>query len=390
MEATPWIWNFPTWPILTYDSTRLGEPVRRARTVISRLFGKAEAIGATELALVERAIWSQEAVATAAIEGEKLELGSVRASVGRRLGIESDFIARVPRNVEGLLDVMQDAASGFEEPLSHERLYRWQNALFPEGRSGLLEVGKYRTHEGPMQIASGPIGRGTVHYLAPPSAAVRPEMHAFITWFNETQGEAVDGILRAGLAHVWFESIHPFEDGNGRVGRAIVDMALAREAKKPTRLHGIATEMHRRQKAYYEALNVAQRGTGDVTAWLEWFVTVLLESCDAVGQVIDESLVRARFWSDHRTTELNERQRKVLNRMLEAGPGRFEGGLTQRKFAHSTAASTATASRDLADLVQKGLLAKGAGGGRSTRYDVAIPGWEWRAPSKPGSRTERS
>jgi Fic family protein len=379
MTRPSWIWNSPTWPMLTYDRVRLEEPANRARVALAHLCGKAEAIGALELTLVEREVWSGEAVATAAIEGEKLELATVRSSVGRRLGITGDFVARVPRNVEGLLDVMEDAAGRFEDGLSHEILWQWQGALFPEGRSGLraIETGRYRTGDDPMQIASGPVGRETVHYVAPPSAAVRAEMHAFLSWFNDSRG-ALDGILRAGLAHVWFESVHPFEDGNGRVGRAIVDRALAQESGKPTRLHSIAAEMHRRQHAYYDALNTAQRGSGDVTAWLEWFVGGLTESCVAVSALIDESLTRARFWSEHRATALNVRQRKALNKLLEAGPGRFEGGLTQRKYAALTGSATATATRDLADLLEKGLLVRGAAAGRSTHYNLAIPGWEWQ------------
>ena len=345
MGIALWIWASPSWPTLTYDLERLGEPLRRAREEQGRLFGKAEAIGVAELVRVQRDVWSGEAIATAAIEGEVLDLASVRSSVARRLGITSDFVAAVPRNIEGLLDVMESAAADWNSDLTEDRLCRWQAALFPAGGSALrsIETGCYRSHDDPMQIVSGPIGYEKVHYEAPPSAAVRPEMRSFLEWFNRTRGAALDGILRAGLAHVWFESIHPFEDGNGRVGRAIIDMALAQDARKPTRLHGVSTALRRRQKGYYEALYQAQRGTGDVTAWLEWFTTVFTESCQASTALIEESLTRARFWSDHKHLGLNERQRKVLNKMLEAGPGRFEGGLTQRKYVGMTGVSAATA-----------------------------------------------
>jgi Fic family protein len=229
-----------------------------------------------------------------------------------------------------------------------------------------------------MQVVSGPVGRETVHYEAPPSAAVRAEMRSFLDWFNRTRKEPLDGILRAGLAHVWFESIHPYEDGNGRIGRAIVDRALAQDARAPTRLHGLSAELRRRQEAYYEALNRAQRGNGEVTEWLAWFTQAFTASCRASAQIVDESLVRARFWAEHRDVPLNERQRKVLNRMLEAGPGRFEGGLSQRKYVGLTGASTATAARDIKELVQAGLLVPGEGRGRAAHYNLAIPGWEWK------------
>jgi Fic family protein len=246
----------------------------------------------------------------------------------------------------------------------------------------LIETGRYRSHADPMQIISGPVGRETVHYEAPPSAAVRAEMRNFIDWFNRTRGTSLDGILRAGLAHIWFESIHPFEDGNGRIGRAIVDLALAQDARLPTRLHGVSTELRRRQAAYHDALNQAQRGIGDVTAWLEWFTGVFADSCQSSSPLIDEALVRARFWSDHKTAELNERQRKVINKMLEAGAGRFEGGLTQRKYVAINSASRATASRDISDLINKGVLVTGERAGRSTYYDLSIPGWGWKSTEK--------
>ncbi len=384
MSSTSWIWQSTQWPALTYNLEQLTEPLRRARTEYGRLFGRAEMIGADELIRVERDVWSKEAVSTAAIEGEDLNLASVRSSVGRRLGITPDFVAVVPRNVEGLLDVMESAAGDWESELSGERLSRWQGALFPEGGSALhvIEAGRYSSHDDPMKIVSGPAGRERVHYVAPPSAAVRAEMHSFLEWFNRTRGTSLDGVLRAGLAHVWFESIHPFEDGNGRVGRAIIDMALAQDARRPTRLHGVSIELRRRQKDYYEALNQAQRGSGDVTAWLAWFTSAFADSCHASAEMIGEALVRARFWSDHRHAVLNERQRKVLNKMLDAGPGRFEGGMTQRKYAAMTGVSPMTAWRDIDDLLKKGMIAQGEGAGRSTHYNLAIHGWAWSAAKK--------
>jgi Fic family protein len=374
-----WIWESPSWPTLTYDADRLAEPLKRARSESGRLFGKAEAIGVKELSAVEHDVWSSEAVATAAIEGEALNLASVRSSVARRLGIASDFLAAVPRNVEGLLDVMESAAADWKSDLTQERLCRWQAALFPAGGTALrkIETGRYRSHDEPMEIVSGPLGHQTVHYVAPPSAAVRAEMHSFLDWFNRTRNTSLDGILRAGLCHVWFESIHPFEDGNGRVGRAIIDLALAQDARRPTRLHAVATELRRRQNQYYDALNQAQRGTGEVTAWLEWFTAVYADSCQATATLIDESLVRARFWADHKEVALNDRQRKALNKMLEAGPGRFEGGLTLRKYTGMTGASRATAWRDINEMLDTGMLVS-EGTGRATHYNLPIPGWAWQ------------
>lgn len=348
------------------------------------MFGHAETIGAQELARVERDVWSGEAVSSAAIEGEIFDLASVRSSVGRRLGINLEFMAFVPRNVEGLLDVMESAAADWNSDLTGERLCRWQASLFPQDGSALrtIETGRYRTHDDPMKIVSGPIGREKVHYTAPPSAAMRAEMHVFLDWYNRARSTSLDGILRAGLAHLWFESIHPFEDGNGRVGRAIIDMALAQDARSPTRLHGVSIELRRRQKDYYAALNQAQRGSGDATLWLEWFVGAFADSCRVSTELIGESVTRARFWSDHKHAAINERQRKVLDQMLDAGPSRFEGGLTQRKYAAMAGISTATAWRDIENLLRKGMLEQGQGAGRATHYNLAIPGWAWLPPKK--------
>ncbi len=385
-----WIWQAKNWPEFPYDKQALSTVVSLAHREQGKLMGKAESVGANGLSIAQRDIWTNEALATSAIEGEALNLDAVRSSVARRLGISSTFAAAVPRNVEGLLDVMEDAAANWNDDLTGERICRWQAALFQDGFASLrtIQTGRYRSHTDPMQIVSGPIGKETVHYEAPPSAAVPAEMGRFLDWFNRSRTQPaaaqMDGLVRAGLAHLWFESIHPFEDGNGRVGRAIVDMALAQDIKLPYRLHGVSAEMRKQQPRYYEALNQASRlgrsngdkPDGDATAWLLWFVDTFRVSCETVGILIDEALARARFWADHKDVPVNERQIKALNKLLEAGPGRFEGGMTARKYQSLTGAAGATATRDLTELAEKGLLIK-RGAGRSTYYDLAIAGWGW-------------
>src|ERR1700736_6047900 len=270
-EPLRWIWNSPTWPKLRYDQDRLIEPLSRTRDMAGRLRGRADAIGEDELTLIEGEVWAGNAVATSAIEGEVLDMAAVRSSVASRLGAAPALLATVPRNVEGLLDVMNDAAANWQSELSEERLIGWQAALFPGGRSGLrrVETGTFRTQGDPMRIVSGPAGREIVQYVAPPSAATRAEMRSFLDWFNGTQDSAaIDGILRAGIAHLWFESIHPFADGNGVIGRAIIDMAISQDMRLASRLHGVSMELQRRQTDYYSALNHARRGTGDATEWL--------------------------------------------------------------------------------------------------------------------------
>lgn len=379
-----WVWQSPWWPTLSYDEQALAAPLARARLTQGRLLGKAEAVGAQGFAGALRELWTGEAMATAEIEGEKLNVDAVRSSVARRLGVASSFAAAVPRHVEGLLDVMEDAAARWDSPLTEERLCTWQAALFPAGRSGLrrIEVGRFRSRPEPMQIVSGPAGHETLHYEAPPSAAVRAETRSFLDWFNRTRevtaGGPADGLVRAGLAHLWFETIHPFEDGNGRIGRAILDMALAQDARLGHRLHGLSQAFLDRQSEYYDRLNHAQRGSGDATSWLLWLVDAFETSCAHAAAIIEESVARARFWNEHKDVALTGRQRQALNRMLEAGPGRFEGGMTARKYAALTKTSGPTATRELVDLVQKDLLVP-RGEGRSRRYELALPGWEWGA-----------
>ena len=378
-DSVRWIWNSPAWPNLRYDQDGLIEPLSRARDMAGRLRGRMDALGEDELTVIEGDVWAGNAVATSAIEGETLDMATVRSAVASRLGASPGPLAAAPSNVEGLLDVMDDAAATWDSELSEERLIGWQAALFPEGRSGLLrvETGTFRTHGDPVRIAGGRATREIVHYAAPPPAAVRAEMRGFLDWFNGTRDStAIDGILRAGLAHLWFESIQPFADGNGRIGRAIIDMAIAQDMRVASRLHGISMELQRRQTDYYSALNHARTGTGDATDWLVWFTGSFWESCRTSIAIIDEPLVRAKFWNQHRNVELNTRQRKALNRMLAAGPGKFEGGMTPHKYIALTKAKYITANRDLVDLVDKRLLVR-EGAGRSTYYNLTIPGWGW-------------
>src|SRR6266705_262166 len=342
------VWTHPDW---RSGAALLAAPLAAARKAQGRVIGKAQAIGLDLIREALHAIWVDEALATAAIEGEKLDLAAVRSSVARRLGLPLAGPSPALRHVDGLLDIMEDAVARYDEPLSKERLCAWHAALFPTGRSGLHEimVGEWRGAETPMRIVSGPLGREKVHYEAPPSKAVPEEMRRFLDWFGRSRSDGTDGLVRAALAHLWFETIHPFEDGNGRVGRALVDLALAQDSGVATRLFRMSSRLSGEREAYYRELKAAQRSA------------------------IEAALVKARFWAAG--PQVSERQRKVLNALLDAGPGGFEGGMSTRRYSHMTGASRATASRELVDLAQKGLL-RVTGRLKGTRYFVTVPGWE--------------
>jgi Fic family protein len=381
MARKPYIWQQPEWPALGIDQAALAGPTSRARQEQGKVLGLFRAIGLPGEAEVVRDIWIDEAMATSAIEGEKLDLEAVRSSVMRRLGVEDAMSGRVSTNVDGLLDVMQDATNSYREKLDDDRLTRWQSALFPGGTSGIrrIAVGRYRDHQDPMQILSGPIGREKVHYEAPNSSAVRKEMRRFLAWWEGSgpgrdRKAAVDGIVRAAIAHLWFETIHPFEDGNGRVGRAIIDMALAQDVDSSQRFYSISRQLMQERKAYYDSLGAAQRGSLDVTPWVSFFVNQFRLACVTSQQVIAEAIEKSRFWATHAQHDINERQRKVVRRLLDAGDGGFEGGMSAEKYGHLTGTSKATATRDLAQLLRAGLLVT-TGQGRATRYWVNVPGW---------------
>ncbi|MBJ7309356.1 Fic family protein [Rugamonas sp. CCM 8940] len=378
MDAPHFIWQQPDWPRMHYDGAVVGGEVALARRAQGVIEGKLSAIGFEQRRTLAAEAWSQEAVATAAIEGEHLSLLAVRSSVARRLGVAGQSGASVPRHIDGLLDIMDDAVNRAAVPLSHERLHGWQAALFPTGYSGInkIRVGAYREHAEPMQIVSGRIGHEKLHYEAPPSAMVPAEMAAWLDWFNH-DGRG-DSLVRAALAHLWFETVHPFEDGNGRVGRVIVDLLLARDSGETSRLMRISQGLLARRDDYYSELERAQRGGLDVTAWVAWFVKQVRVACEQAALIIDEAMAKGRFWRAHGEQELSPRQRKVINVILDAGPGGFEGGMSTKKYESLTGASRATASRDLSELEDWGLLLR-AGNGRSTRYYPNIPDWGLRA-----------
>lgn len=369
-----YIWQQAGWPSLQYDPVMVGESLARARRAQGVVEGKLAVLGFEQKLELAAEAWSQEALATAAIEGERLDLAAVRSSVARRLGVGQREGLNAPRNVEGLLDIMDDAVTRCADVVSHERLHGWQAALFPTGYSGMakIRVGGYREHAEPMQIVSGKMGREQVHYEAPPSDRVHEEMGRLLEWFN-AEAEP-DTLVRAALAHLWFETIHPFEDGNGRVGRVLVDLMLARDSGETSRLFRTSQRLLDRRNDYYSQLERAQHGGVDVTEWVCWFVDQMQAACDAASRVIDEALAKARFWLDHRDKVLNERQRKVMNLLLDAGPGGFEGGMSTRKYENIAGTSRATASRELIELETLGLLEQ-VGAGRSTRYYVKLPGW---------------
>lgn len=369
-----YVWQQQGWPALRYDPVRVSAALANARRAQGQVEGKLAALGFEQRLELAAEAWSQEAVATAAIEGERLDLAAVRSSVARRLGVGNQEGPNAPRNVEGLLDIMDDAVIRCADTVTHERLHAWQAALFPTGYSGMTRIrgGGYREHAEPMQIVGGRVGRERVHYEAPPSAQVFDEMGRLLQWFNA--GTEPDNLVLAGLTHLWFETIHPFEDGNGRVGRVWVDLVLARDSGEASRLIRTSQRLLDRRGEYYGQLAQARHGGLDVTAWVSWFVEQVQASCEEASKVIDDTLAKARFWMEHSGKDLNERQRKVMNLLLDAGPNGFEGGMSTKKYESIAGTSRATASRELIELDKLGLLAQ-TGAGRSTRYYVKLPGW---------------
>ncbi len=328
--------------------------------------------GAREVGLEAQAdVLVEETFTTSAIEGEQLDRQSIRSSVARRLGLVTVGLPPADRHVDGLVEVLLDATRNHDVPLTAARLKHWQAALFPTGHSGLTRItaGEFRKSRKPMQVVSGPVGRETVHYEAPPSNRVAAEIGTFLDWWNTSCGQ-IDGLVRAAVAHFWFVTIHPFEDGNGRIARAVADMALAQDEKTGCRLFSMSAQINAERNAYYRELEKAQRGDGDITGWIAWFLHCQERAIARAEEQVSTSMKKATFWRSLAETPLNERQRKVVNRLLDAGPDGFAGGLTNRKYRGMTATTPESAKRDMAQLVGLGILIRNPGAGRSTSYSL--------------------
>ena len=310
---------------------------------------------------------TEDVLKSSEIEGEKLDRDQVRSSIARHLGIDIGGLTPADRDVEGVVEMMLDATQRYNRPLTRQRLFDWHAALFPTGRSGMsrINVGAWRDDiKGPMQVVSGPIGKERVHYEAPIAARLGGEMKRFLDWFDTES--PIDLVLRAGVAHLWFVTIHPFDDGNGRIARAIADMVLARSEHSSQRFYSMSAQIRQERKRYYEILEMTQKGDLDITRWLEWFLACLGRAFDRAETVLATVLGKARFWDRFSGIVFNERQRDMMNRLLNG----FEGKLTSSKWAKLEKCSQDTALRDIEDLVKKEILKKDAAGGRSTSYSL--------------------
>jgi Fic family protein len=363
-----YIYELKDWPQFRWSHERLTEQLAALSRHQGRLIGRMESLGFQLRAEAVLESLTVEVVKTSEIEGELLNKDQVRSSLARRLGLDVGALATVDRNVEGVVEMMLDATQKYDQPLTEERLFGWHAALFPTGRSGMakITVGGWRTDaSGPMQVVSGQVGRERIYYEAPPAVRLQGDMHAFLEWFNA--GSSLDPVLKAAVAHLWFVTIHPFEDGNGRIARAIADMALARSEESPQRFYSMSAQFRAERKGYYDILEATQHGDLDITAWLQWFLACLNRAFDGAEVTLASVLRKARFWDTYAQETLNDRQRKMLNRVLDG----FEGKLTNSKWAALTKTSNDTALRDIEDLVRRGILVKDPGGGRSTSYSLA-------------------
>ena len=364
-----YIWQQATWPGFTWDDAALSTLLSKANKEQGRLKGKLEAMGFKTQGEALLQTLTQDVIQSSDIEGEKLSSAQVRSSIARRLGMDIAGLVPADRNVEGVVEMMLDATQEYDSPLTDERLFGWQAALFPTGRSGIhkIIVGAWRDDsEGPMQVVSGPIGRERVHFEAPPAEQIPEESARFLEWFN--QPKEFDPLLASGLAHLWFISLHPFEDGNGRIARAIADMVLAQGENSSQRSYSMSAQIREERDDYYNTLERTQKSSLDITLWQEWFLGCLSRAVENAHDNLEEALRKARFWDRYAKEPLNKRQIKVLNRLMD----NFEGKLTSSKWATIAKCSQDSAGRDIKDLIERGALRKDPGGGRSTSYSIIL------------------
>ncbi len=356
------------WPHLRWREAEVATKLAAVRHKQGRLMGRMEAFGFNLRAEASLQSLTEEVVKSSEIEGERLDRQQVRSSIARRLGIDVGALLPSDRDVEGVVEMILDATGNYEAALTEERLHAWHASLFPTGRSGLakITVGAWRDdRSGPMQVVSGPIGRERVHYEAPAAKRLKKEMKAFLRWFNDEH--AIDPMLKAAIAHLWFVAIHPFDDGNGRIARAIADLALARSEHSAQRFYSMSAQIRKERKAYYDILEATQKADLDITPWLEWFLGCLDRAFDGAETILGAVLQKARFWEKFAGASFNDRQRLLINLLLDG----FEGKLTSSKWAKLAKCSQDTALRDIEDLIAHGVLTKDAPGGRSTSYSLA-------------------
>jgi Fic family protein len=364
---TEYIYELPNWPKFEWDQRGLSKQLAAVRHRQGRLIGRMQALG---FPLREEAVLqtlTEDVLKSSEIEGEILDKDQVRSSIARRLGMEAAALPSADRNVEGMVEMMLDATQRYKEKLIQDRLFGWHASLFPTGRSGMRKiiVGAWRDEKsGPMQVVSNPHGRERVHYEAPAAGRLDVEMQEFLDWFNGA--DDTDPVFRAALAHLWFVTIHPFEDGNGRIARAIADMSLARSEESTQRFYSMSAQIRLERKAYYDMLESTQKGDLDITPWMEWFLGCLDRAFDGAEKTLAVVFKKADFWKKHSSASLNERQRDIVNRLLDG----FDGKLTSSKWGAIEKCSPDTALRDIVDLIERRLLQKDEGGGRSTSYSL--------------------
>ena len=366
-----YIYDRPGWPRFDWNGAGLVRPLADVRLRQGRLLGRMGALG---FDLRDQAVLrtlTEDVLKTSEIEGAILDKDQVRSSIARRLGMDIGALTPADRHVEGVVEMTLDATGDFARPLTRARLFAWQAALFPTGYSGMAEIrgGAWRDgRAGPMQVVSGPIGRERVHFEAPVAARVKGEMTAFLAWFDGAPSAGLDPLLKAAIAHLWFVTIHPFEDGNGRIARAIADMALARSEGSPRRFYSMSSQIRQERAGYYRMLERTRRGDLDITPWLRWFLGCLDRAFDGAERILAQVLRKARVFEALAGQALSERQRLVVNRLLDG----FEGKLTTAKWAKLAQTSPDTALRDINDLVARGILVRDPAGGRSTSYSLAV------------------
>lgn len=376
MDNPRWIWQRPDWPHFRWQAETLAPLLRTCQQEQGRLLGMAGAVAGHAQVEGELDTLLQNIITSSAIEGEQLNVSSVRSSLARRLGVTAAGGAHTTPRSEGLAELMLDATQRYDAPLDMPRLLNWHASLFPQQdalHKHPIHVGSLRGEE-PMQVVSGRIDRPTVHFEAPPREGLEAQLNLFLDWFNRGRGDAaLDPLLHAGIAHFWFVTLHPFDDGNGRLTRAITDLALAQAEHQAIRFYTMSASILADRAGYYRVLESSQKDGLDITAWLHWFLTTLQHSLQDALQRIGRVLAKARFWQQHQHQGLLADQIKVLSRLLDGGERGFEQGISAAKYQAVAKVSKATATRHLADLVERGCLERLPGGGRSTRYQIKAP-----------------